>query len=282
MNFRIFAVLTMVILAGCRGPQTIPDQVQHERPEPQAPEAVPEKAKPSTEKGERKSEKVEVAEKEVARPRLIELNQKYFVVQYDPEYKLAKYVRYTMTAEQLRIHSAKRRDKFHPDPQLPVKLQVTPKEYSRSGYDRGHLAPAADFSYSQEANDATFVMSNMAPQTGNLNRNSWKDLEEQVRRWACGEEKVTVITGPIFAPEMAHLKSGLVIPPQFFKIVIDETPPRKVLAFIYNQSDRGKLVPQRMVPLQEVLDKIHEKFSADFQEPIRQPSQLNTWKEKNC
>lgn len=67
---------------------------------------------------------------------------------------------------------------------------VVPAEYAKTGYDQGHMAPAADFAWNQDASNTTFVMSNIAPQTPNLNRDSWKRLEDKVRKWACGEKKL--------------------------------------------------------------------------------------------
>ncbi|MBX3020066.1 MAG: DNA/RNA non-specific endonuclease [Bdellovibrionales bacterium] len=273
MKIRLtIATATLIVLSGCRGTQTIPD-ASIEAPPPELP-AVRIEETPA---------KPEARAPIVERSRLIPLNEKYFEVQYDPGHRMAKYVKYTVTAAQLRLRHGRRRDNFHPDRQLPEKLQVRPKEYAKSGYDKGHLAPAADFSFSQEAIDSTFVMSNMAPQKPDLNRRAWQALEARVRRWACGESKVTVITGPIFEKEMPRLKSGLVIPPQFFKIVIDETPPRKVLAFVYNQGDRDpKLIDRRTVPIRQVLEKIQETFESEIGEPIRQPSQISLWKEEEC
>ena len=103
---------------------------------------------------------------------LVVLDHKYFKVHYDPELRLARYVEYTLLRENLLHKMGKRKNKFIPDPilvnsHLPF---VTTKEYTRTGYDRGHLAPSADFTFSQEANDTTFVMSNIAPQTKLLNR----------------------------------------------------------------------------------------------------------------
>jgi len=208
------------------------------------------------------------------------LNHKYFEIQYDPSFRLARYVKYQLTKENLRGKRFKRKDRFRPDPQLTERKlpAVHPKEYAKSGYDKGHLAPAADFSWSEEASDLTFVMSNMVPQKPGLNRSAWKMLEDQVRKWACGEERIIVITGPILEAQLPSLPGGLAIPRQFFKIVIDDTPPRKALAFVYNQEDKGQVMHQRMVALNELEMRLQENFSALLQEE-RRPAQVAEWKE---
>jgi len=215
------------------------------------------------------------------------IDHKYFKIVYNPEKRIAQYVWYELTADQLKMKSASRGDKFIPDPILKKKNipYVVSSEYAKTGFDRGHLAPSADFSWSQEANDLTFVMSNMAPQLPKLNRDSWKRLEDQVRRWACGEGRLTIITGPILEKVLPTLKSGLIIPQKFFKVIIDETPPKKIVSFIYNQRDRGDVLAKRVVPFssieQETKIALSEKFN-ELKNDSRKPASLNEWREADC
>ncbi len=214
------------------------------------------------------------------------LNHKYFEVHYLPEYKLAKFVKYTLTAQNLKNRSAIRKNKFFVDPLLKQQnFPVVPTNaYSGSQYHRGHMAPAEDFRFSQEAINTTFVMTNMAPQRQSLNAGAWKRLEAKVRRMACGEEKVTVITGPILHPELQKLPSGVSIPEEFFKVVIDETPPTKAVAFILKQTDRGNVIDQRRVSFSELQAKTNENFVPHLaaSEDQRHPAQTESWKEADC
>jgi endonuclease G len=76
-----------------------------------------------------------------------------------------------------------REDSFRPDDRLPkAGPRVTPSDYTGSGFDRGHVCPNADRYASREAADATFLMTNMTPQTGDLNRGPWQKLEAYLRR----------------------------------------------------------------------------------------------------
>lgn len=215
----------------------------------------------------------------------LKLDHIFFEVHYDQSIRLARYVKYQLQKKHLRRDpSAKRRERFHADPLLiQLKLPaVTPKDYVKSGYDRGHLAPAGDFEFSQEAIDRTFVMSNMVPQKPGLNRTAWRLLEEQVRRWACGEQHLTVISGPILGSSDSTaptLPSGLPVPSKFFKIVFDETPPRKAIAFIYRQEDKNNVMKERIVSLIELDHLLNENFAALLEEEARRPAQVSEWKE---
>ena len=67
-----------------------------------------------------------------------------------------------------------RSNDFEPDPDISEPYQVISKDYSHSGYDRGHMAPAADMKFSAQAMTECFYMSNMCPQLHNLNAHSWE------------------------------------------------------------------------------------------------------------
>lgn len=219
---------------------------------------------------------------------LVEIDHKYFKIYYDPEVRLAKYTIYRLRAEDLKKPTFKRKDRFKVDPILKTKKlpYVEPKEYVKSGFDRGHLVPSADFAWSEEANDLTFVMSNMAPQKPKLNQDSWRRLEHQVRHWACGEGEVTVLTGPLLGKHQDNrLKSGLIIPEQFFKIVVDETPPRKVLAFIYEQDDKGDVMKKRLTSVAAIQASSRVNLSQLInvkETELRKPATEVNWKEANC
>lgn len=239
-----------------------------------------------------KSKKVIVKTKEIKSQQrssdVVMVDHKYFKIAYNKSKRLAEYVSYQLTATQLKSKSAERNNKFIPDPYLVdnnIPYVVT-AEYVKTGYDRGHLAPSADFAWDQNANNMTFVMSNMVPQTPGLNRDAWKRLEDQVRKWACGEEKVTVITGPVLSGTLPKLKSGLEIPQEFFKIVIDETSPKKTIAFLYHQTDKGNVLSERIVPMNN-LEKVtgiafNKHFPELHHEKMRVPASLNEWKEADC
>lgn len=215
------------------------------------------------------------------------LDHKYFKIAYNPIRRLARYVVYSLSDTQLKNKVGNRKNKFIPDPILINKVipYVLPTEYAGTGYDRGHLAPSGDFLWNQKVNDLTFIMSNMAPQTPNLNRDSWRRLEDQVRKWACGEKKITVITGPILKAGLKRIKSGLEIPEDFFKVVIDETPPKKIISFIYHQKDRGDVLTKRIVPIEKVEKESGIIFKKEFSEmkgEITSPSAVGEWKEGDC
>ena len=88
-----------------------------------------------------------------------------------------------------------RSDNFRPDPDLPADWQITPNDYRGSGYDRGHVCPSGDRTNSRADNNVTFYMSNMLPQTAELNRAVWADFENELRDIVRQNNEIYVIAG---------------------------------------------------------------------------------------
>ena len=100
-----------------------------------------------------------------------------YALGYIEKHEQPAWVQYIMTGEEVSRRAAKRGDDFRPDPDVPTG-SATPQDYTRSGYDRGHLAPAADMSFSVKTMSESFFMSNMSPQAPQFNRGIWSKLEK--------------------------------------------------------------------------------------------------------
>lgn len=92
---------------------------------------------------------------------------------------------------------------FIPDPNIPGGALPSASDYEGSGYDKGHMAPAADFKSSQIAMNSTFRFGNAIPQTPQSNRGVWKQLEDATREVAIRRGEIYVITGPIYTVSRA-------------------------------------------------------------------------------
>lgn len=114
-----------------------------------------------------------------------------------------------------------RSSRFYPDLSVPAASRAEPSDYARSGYDMGHLAPAADMAWDQNVQTESFIMTNVSPQTPNLNRGAWKLLETHVRAWSLDGRRLTVYTGGIWDNNPRRIGKGVVIPTYFYKIIVD-------------------------------------------------------------
>jgi len=143
-----------------------------------------------------------------------------YTLSYNSKYKQANWVAYLLTKDET-VKRFQRGEYFAPDPLIPgTNLAV---DYAKSGYDRGHLAPAADMGYSMETMVQSFFYSNMSPQVPRFNRGIWKKLEMQVRNWAVEYDSLYVVTGPIFDSVMPTIGPHRVaVPKEFYKVLLQK------------------------------------------------------------
>ena len=145
----------------------------------------------------------------------------YYTLRYSEEHEQALWVAYILYADSLKQTTFERKDDFREDSRIKTG-SASLSDYKGSGYDRGHIAPAADFSYSEFALSQSFFMSNMSPQDPSFNRGVWKKLEDQVRAWAMKNDQVYVVTGPVLNKTYKTIGSNKVsVPEYYYKIILD-------------------------------------------------------------
>ncbi|MCQ2379461.1 MAG: DNA/RNA non-specific endonuclease [Victivallaceae bacterium] len=171
------------------------------------------------------------------------------------------WVSYRLTRPMVETKAAKRKDDFREDPAIP-NGSATLGDYRASGYDRGHIAPAADMAYSAKTMSESFFMSNMSPQVPAFNRGGWKYLEEQVRDFARREGDIYVVTGPVL-PETKTISIGpsmVTVPEKYYKVIYDVTPPQKMIGFIMPNSKCDDSVSDYAV----TVDAVEKLTGLDF------------------
>ncbi|MFZ9657177.1 MAG: DNA/RNA non-specific endonuclease, partial [Crocinitomicaceae bacterium] len=147
-------------------------------------------------------------------PGEIILSHTAYSFSYNEEHEQANWVAYLLTKTHLGS-GVERSDRFMEDPIVSTGT-ATNADYAKSGYDRGHLAPAADMSWSETVMQESFYYSNMSPQLPGFNRGIWKRLEEQVRTWAEFYDSIYVVTGPVLSPELPKIGPNQVSVPKYY------------------------------------------------------------------
>ena len=164
----------------------------------------------------------------------------YYTLSYNEKNEEANWVYYSLTDSMVLNGGGERSNKFKVD-LLVATGSAKSTDYTKSGYDRGHLCPAADMGFNSTAMEESFLMSNVCPQAPDFNRGIWKDLETEVRKWAKKEHRLYVVTGPIFKDDKGTIgQDNVVVPGYFFKIIYEETTKPKIIAFVFpnRKSDR--------------------------------------------
>lgn len=184
-----------------------------------------------------------------------------YVLGHDARLKVPLWVQYEVTREDLQ-GTIERTDDFRPDTSIPYGSRAELGDYEGSGFDRGHLAPAADMVRDERVMRESFLLSNMAPQVGvGFNRQMWRYLEAAVRGWVQQRGTLTVITGSVFAADGGRVSFDVVgenevaVPTGFYKIVVDTTDPEQVeaLAFLLpNEAVAGSDYGHFLVSIDDV------------------------------
>lgn len=191
------------------------------------------------------------------------VNYRYYTISYSNTHKNAEWVAYELLGARLDLSVREERQSFRSDPH--VKSEASNSDYSNSGYDRGHLVPAHDMDFSEQAMTESFYMTNVSPQVPDFNRGIWKSLEGKIRKWAKKERRLYVITGPLLKKTIERAdrisSTGPTIPRGFFKIVMDyEGEEKKAIAFMF----KNKAIDQPLERFVTTIDLVEKYTNLDF------------------
>ena len=183
-----------------------------------------------------------------------------YTVSYNEDYCIPNWVAYELTASEVEGLES-RSDKFVPDPMVTGRTATT-DDYRNSGWDRGHMAPAADMKWSRQAMVESFYLSNICPQNHNNNAGVWKKLEEATRSLAGRFSFVYVVSGPIVGK--THLKIGpnkVAVPKAFFKCLLVADGDRWQAIGFVTPNEAGK---RPLAEYAHSIDEIEEMTGIDF------------------
>jgi endonuclease G len=178
----------------------------------------------------------------------VDISRQGYKLKFDCRTKNASIVYERFTRKNIENKTDRSNCKFKEDELIPKIFRNTIKDFHRSGYDRGHLAPAAD-------HPETFFLSNISPQNPNFNRGYWKRLEKHVRDYTKLYTSVDIFTGPLFLPVATDDgekwvkyqvigENEVAVPTHFFKV-----------AFLDSKEARSFIVPNKDIPPDTPLDK---------------------------
>jgi endonuclease G len=162
-----------------------------------------------------------------------------YTLSYNETHEQPNWVKYMVTKVDLENSVAKRKNNFKEDKSI-VTGSSQLVDYKGSGYDRGHLAPAATFVDSQEEMDESFYMSNISPQDPSFNRGVWKKIENYERQMAMEKDTVYVICGGVLTDGLPTIGPNKVSVPKFFYKII-YTKDWIICFFLKNGKSNGPL-----------------------------------------
>ena len=183
------------------------------------------------------------------------VKHQYYTLSYHEKFEQAEWVAYELKKEYLKGANYKR-PYFIEDPKVTTR-SADWRNYKKSGYDKGHLCPAGDMEFDQNAYNDTFYTSNISPQDHNFNSGIWNRLEQKTRYWAEKYNDIYVVTGGILKDSDKIIGTEKVtVPKCFYKIILTKTgKEHKAIAFLIPNEDSKKSLYDFVVPI-ETLEKM--------------------------
>lgn len=205
------------------------------------------------------------------------LCRKGYLLAHDSDRKTPIWVAEHLTYEKADASLA-RTNNFQADPDLEEGERAELADYKGKGYDRGHMAPAADMRWDQQAMTESFFLSNMVPQVGSgMNQGIWKNLEEKVRSWALNRGEIYVYTGPIYTGTPVTIGANKVaVPSHIYKIIYDPIQVEAIAFIMPNQKLKASDMPTYIVTIRE----IEEETGLNFLSKLKKKAQDSVETEK--
>ncbi|MEL7251739.1 MAG: DNA/RNA non-specific endonuclease [Bacteroidota bacterium] len=193
---------------------------------------------------ELKLERVRTDLKAIGLPSETYIEHSAMILEYDEAHEQARWVAHIITPDVI-TGTVFRSNDFREDPKIDSGSAVeadyflkylqpdSTYEYDGYGYDRGHLAPSADFRWSAKALSESYFYSNMSPQRPEFNREGWAELEGSIRGYVFDhpETQLYVVTGPVLdadLPKVERSVNGLSLPRRYFKVILDLNAQRAI------------------------------------------------------
>tara|TARA_Y100001933_G_scaffold261254_1_gene315438 strand:+ start:7095 stop:7772 length:678 start_codon:yes stop_codon:yes gene_type:complete len=205
-----------------------------------------------------------------------------YTLSYSEPHEQAEWVAYTLKREHL-TYDDRQRPYFIEDPKVKSK-SADWRNYKGSGYDRGHLCPAGDRRFSEQAYNETFYTSNISPQDKHFNAGIWNRLEQKVRYWCKKYGDLVVVTGGVLEEGLPEIgEEDVDVPNTFYKIVWRKQGEEvRVLAFLMPAKESQKPLQNFLVPVDEIERRtgidFFEKQSEKWQAEVESSVNAKSWK----
>lgn len=180
---------------------------------------------------------------------------------YNATWRIPNWVAWRLDADETTGPYKRAGIKFQEDYDVPT-LRAVDWDYARSGYDRGHLCPSGDNKWNRQAQEESFLFTNICPQSHQLNTGDWNELEVKCRTWAKRYGSVYIVTGPIVGnpPYKMIGRNRVVVPSAFFKVVLRMGDNPQALAFVYENEDGSRPMSHYL----STVDEVEEITGIDF------------------
>lgn len=190
------------------------------------------------------------------------LERTAYTASYNKDTRQPNWVAWQLTPQHTDGSAQRKNYPFSADDDVPAPRAV-PADYRHSGYDRGHMCPAADCRWSPRAMRESFLLTNVCPQNHNLNAGDWNELEAACRRWAQQLGTLYIVAGPVFLSSREPRtigENGVRVPDAFFKVVLCLEGEPRGIGFIYRNEPGNR----RRYAYANSIDQVERITGFDF------------------
>lgn len=183
-----------------------------------------------------------------------------YFLSYNKDKRHPNWVAWHLTAEHT-DGPIERLSNFHEDEDVPAP-RATLTDYRKSGWSRGHMCPAGDNKWDEQAMYESFALTNVCPQNASLNSGLWNSIEMDCRKWAKKYGGVYIVCGPVFLNNVHETigENRVVVPEAFFKVILCLQGKPKAIGYIVRNTE-GKKKKDQFV---NTVDDVERITGMDF------------------
>lgn len=205
------------------------------------------------------------------------IDHECFVLSYVEQFEQPEWTSYVLDGTPM-IKIRRDDHSFREDMAIPTE-SASLADYRNSGYDRGHLVPAADMKTSLDCYGKSFLLSNISPQDHGFNTGLWRRLEESVRKWSRKRTPLQVVSGPILSKDLNKAigkVTRIPIPKEYFKVIVHRSSSGyKAIGFLMPNKDSDLSIEKYAVSITQ----IEQRAGLDFNKSL--PDSLEKALENN-
>lgn len=277
MKKTAYHLLALLLLTACNQVTTPADsQQQTDSLMPEAEAAALYDAKPTKPNGLEIPRKLQGSEGKI-------LRRVGYTASYNAANRIPNWVAWHLTASHVGGHYNRNNEVFHEDPEVS-NPRAYDSDYRGSGYDRGHMCPSGDNKWNKEAQEQSFLFTNICPQRHNLNTGAWNDVELQCRAWAKRYGDLYIVCGPVLYDQQHKTigRNRVVVPEAFFKVVLRKHDNYyKAIGFVYENKGASRDMSRYV----RSIDDVEQLTGLDFfsalpdniEEKIEKSANLRDW-----
>lgn len=210
-----------------------------------------------------------------------------YTTSYNSETRCPNWTAWHLTAAHTTGDYTRKGIGFKEDDDVPAP-KAQNSDYQRSGYDRGHMCPSGDNKWSKQAQEESFLFTNMCPQSHDLNAGDWNDLEQKCRKWAKQYGDIYIVCGPVFRPSSSKInrrktigKNKVAVPTGFYKVVLCMNGTPKAIGFYYDNEDGRRPLATYVRSVDDIEQLTGIDFFAalpdDVENQVEKQADLSAW-----